>query len=115
MEVILTSRQLIYVILYLVAVGATVLVEHRLVAELWRKHEIARRIMGIVTVMGLAMPLLLLGVLDWVTWLTLMGGFCVAGSIIGTVYIWKHAKQEEEKLDAIREEATFVMYGKDED
>lgn len=113
MEVILTTQQLFWGGGYWLTVAVIIWIEHKVVGNLWRKHELARRIMGIVTVMGLSIPLLLRGLLDWGTWLLLLGGFAVAGVITGFAYIWEAAKGDEQKKRDLRKRATRTFEEKD--
>lgn len=109
MEFILTLEQMIWGSGYLGAVGVAVWLEHRLVGRLWRKHELSRRIMGIVTVLGLAVPLLVAGVLDWGTWLIIVNGFVIAGIILGFSRIWEIATDEEGERRELNERAKTIF------
>ncbi len=113
MEVILTVQQMIWGGGYLVVVGVAVWLEHRLVSRLWHKHELSRRIMGIVTVMGLVIPLLVAGMLDWGTWLMIVSGFVIAGIIVGFSRIWEIAIDEEGKRRQLNERAKEIFQTED--
>ena len=100
---LVSDKALIWGVGYLLVLALTIGLEHQLVGRLWRRHELARRILGISTVMGLAVPLLLADVLDWLTWIILMAGFIIAGCIVGFSNVWESARREELKRRAIRE------------
>lgn len=89
-------------ILYLAAIAVIIPLEHRLFARAWKNYELARRVMGIATVMGLALPLALTGHLDWTTWLYLMAAFCLAGAITATMYTSEKAAADQHRASSLR-------------
>lgn len=83
-------------------VGGVVAVEHQLFAHSWRRHELARRVMGIGTVMGLG--LLWVRRLSGVSaWLLLMAGFGSAGAVVAGMYTQETAIAKQGRVNDWRE------------
>ena len=85
------------IIAYL-ALAAVIFTEHRLFAYRWRHYELARRTMGIATVLGWALLLALTGHIDPYTWTIIAVAFGIAGAMIGALYTNEAARQREAKL-----------------
>lgn len=92
----MSDLDLLSIALYLIVVAASVAIEHLGLAYRWRRRELARRTLGIATVLGWAVPLWVFGIIDFDTWLILLFGFGVAGAVTGYLYTDKHADMEKE-------------------
>lgn len=68
----------------------------------WKPREMARRAIGIGTVMALALIPVILGGLDWLTWLMLLAGFLLAGGIMA-VMTWRENGQLRKVRRAVDE------------
>lgn len=79
------------IVIYWIILAAVIYLEHRKLAYRWRHYELARRTLGIATVMLGAFPLVCVGVLDPFTWLVIFVGFGIAGAIVGSLYTHKAA------------------------
>jgi|GEM_PF-3802192 len=89
-------------IAYMIAIVATISIEHHLFAHRWRRHELARRTLGIATVLGLAAPLALCGAIDLTTYIVLWCGFGTAGAVTAFFYVCKRASNEA-RAESIRD------------
>lgn len=89
-------------LVYLAAIAVIIPVEHWVFARRWKNYELARRTMGIATIMGLALPLALTGHLDWFTWLIIMAAFCIAGAITAGLYTHEQATADQRYARSLR-------------
>lgn len=89
-------------IIYLLILAITIYTQHHLLAHRWRKHELARRALGIITVFLLALPLVVLGQLDWWTWATLLTAFSLAGAITTALYTDQAARQTDVTIQLLK-------------
>ena len=87
---------------YLLIVAITCAVEHHYLAVRLKRHELARRTIGIATVFGLTVPLAVIGVLDPDTMLWLFAGFGSAGAITAALYTWEYAQDEQHRTQLKR-------------
>lgn len=71
---------------YVIAVALVIAIEHKALASPWKRYEMSRWTLGIVTVMALSFPLVFLGGLDFSTWAWLMVGFGIAGAVTAGLY-----------------------------
>src|SRR4030067_3062328 len=71
---------------YLIALALVIGGEHKVLARSWRHYEMSRWTLGVATVMGMSLPLVFLGGLDWVTWAWMAAGFGIAGAVTGALY-----------------------------
>ena len=62
-------------------------------AALRGRGELARRAIGILTVMGLALLPVGAGVLDWFTWGVTLAGFLLAGGILSAM-LWVEQRRD---------------------
>ena len=82
------------IIAYLI-LATIIAVEHRLFAYRWRHYELARRTMGIATVLAWALLLALNGHIDTYTWTIITVAFGIAGAMIGALYTNEAARRRE--------------------
>lgn len=80
--------------------GIVVLVEHMIFGKMWAGNELARRVMGHVTVLVLIGVPALLGYLDFYTWLMACVVTLVAGGIVGAIEV---TQQEKRRLAYVQE------------
>lgn len=90
--------------IYITLAVAAVVIEHRTFGRWWAHNELARRTMGIATVMGLAMPFVLLGVLDLITWLMILFAFGAAGATKAGLMIHEWERGRQQRGQAIKEQ-----------
>jgi threonine/homoserine efflux transporter RhtA len=88
--------------LYLLVLAAITFVEHLLFAKRWKHQELARRTMGIATVLALALPLAIRGVIDANTWLTILFAFGVAGAVTAGLYKLEEAAYRQRRVESLR-------------
>jgi uncharacterized membrane protein len=100
-------------IAYVLIVILALVVEHYLFGKVWRYYELARWVMGVITVMVLALPLALIGEIDFATWLLILFGFGFGGAAVIGLYIHesalarqKHAQKLRGKIDEQASEIT---------
>lgn len=91
-----------FIIIYWIVLGAVVFIEHRVFAHRWRHYELARRTMGIATVMLGALPLVLTGIVDPLTWGILFIAFGVCGAIVGALYTHEAAGERQARVDSLK-------------
>ena len=84
------------IIAYL-TLGAVILIEHRLFAYRWRHYELARRTLGIATVLFWALLLAIHGIINLYSWTIIAIAFGIAGALIGALYTNEAARQREAK------------------
>ncbi len=65
-------------------------------------NEVARRAIGITTVMGLGLIPVAFGGLDWRTWATLLAGFLLAGAVLGVMLIWDRRAEKAARVERTR-------------
>ena len=65
-------------------------------------NEVARRAIGIGTVMGLGLVPVAFGGLDWRTWATLLAGFLLAGAVLGVMLIWDRRAEKAARVERTR-------------
>ena len=87
----MSDQELAQVAAVLFGLGATVALEHILLGKLWKRYELARRVMGIATVLGWLFFAVLMGALDLATWLVALFAFGTAGAIVGLCVICEKA------------------------
>lgn len=87
-------------ILYLCLVASLITVEHYSFGRLWKEYELARWVMGIVTIMGLV----LLVAIDLRTWLLILAGFGIGGAIKVSLVLSEHANTRRKEVTEIREQ-----------
>ena len=85
-------------ILAYLTLAAVIFIEHRLIAYRWRHYELARRTMGIATVLGWALLLALHGDIDLYSWIIVAVAFGIAGAMVGALYTNEAARRREAKL-----------------
>jgi len=91
-------------LVYFVGLALVIALEHWIFGRRWRRFELARRTMGIATVLGLAWPLVQVGVLDFCTWFLLVCGFGVAGAVTAGLYTWEWSHERQNRAMALRGE-----------
>lgn len=96
------EKKIIWTIIYTGLVALIVWLEHHRYAQRWRRRELARRTMGIGTVLGLAVILPIAGVFDWTSYIIMWIGFGVAGAVTAYHYTQKEANIDA-KTEAIRD------------
>jgi hypothetical protein len=89
----------------LIAVGIVIAAEHQVFARRWEKYELARRTMGVATILLLSLPLTLAGMLDFATWEFIAAAFGVAGAITTGMYIDERSRLNAKAREAARAEA----------
>ena len=65
-------------------------------------NEVARRAVGIGTVMLLGLIPVAFGGLDWRTWATLLAGFLLAGAVLGVMLIWDRRAEKAARVERTR-------------
>lgn len=90
--------QVFYIFLVILAVA----IEHYLVGRAWKGYELARWTLGVATVMFLALPLALAGVIDFSTWLLIFFGFGFAGAITAGFAIHESAHRRLQRTQQLR-------------
>jgi hypothetical protein len=88
--------------LFCAVVGVVVAVEHKVFAHSWRRNELARRTMGIATVMGLGL-LWVRRLNGFSAWLLLLAGFGSAGAVVSAMYTQEWAAAKEGRVIELRE------------
>jgi Flp pilus assembly protein TadB len=63
---------------------------------------VARRAVGIGTVMLLGLIPVAFGGLDWRTWATLLAGFLLAGAVLGVMLIWDRRAEKAARVERTR-------------
>jgi hypothetical protein len=71
---------------YFVLLAIIITIEHIIFALVLKWPELARRTMGIATVLGLAFPLALRGYISIATWFFFVFAFGLCGAIVAFVY-----------------------------
>lgn len=97
-EIILTAS--IYILLAIFSVTA----EHYTFGRWWAGNELARRTLGIITIMALAVPFILSGVMDFVTWLLILAAFGAAGATKAGLTINERERSRSHRGQIIREQ-----------
>lgn len=91
-----------WITLYWIAVSILVTIEHILLRERWRDFELARRTLGIATIMGGALPLAAAGIIDPYTWITLLVAFGIAGAIVGAMVTTENADRRRTRAQLLK-------------
>ena len=65
-------------------------------------NEVARRAVGIGTVMLLGLIPVAFGGLDWRTWATLLAGFLLAGAVLGVMLMWDRRAEKAARVERTR-------------
>lgn len=73
-------QQIEQIIVFMATVGAATTVEHYTIGRRWKNNELARRAVGIATVMAASFPLTLTGTITVASWVVFMFGFLAAGT-----------------------------------
>lgn len=89
-------------LLYLAVLAAVICAEHVAFAARWKRHELARRTLGIATVMVGAFPLAAAGLIDAATWLWLFAAFGVAGAVTAGLYTLRAAESHGRRVSDLR-------------
>lgn len=92
-----------WIFLTYVVLAVVIYLQHVTLGRRWAHNEVARRALGICTVMGAFVPLAATGIIDLVTWAVVLGGFVIAGGVIGVCWADEDARERERKAAAIRE------------
>jgi hypothetical protein len=90
-------EHIVFKIAYVAAVAVIVFVEHRIFSTRWRRRELARRTLGIATVLVLAFPLVIAGIFDLITYTWIWLGFGVAGALTALLYTNERIAAAEKK------------------
>ena len=83
------------VLIKYLALATVIYIEHRLFAYRWRHYELARRTMGIATVLAWALILALCGIIDLYSWTVIAVAFGIVGAMIGALYTNEAARRRE--------------------
>ncbi len=100
---------------YIIALIIIISLEHHYLAARLKRHELARRTIGIATVFAAATPLAIIGVLDPHTLAWLFAGFGAAGAITAGMYTWEYAQDETHRTQlkrALAERHIVLLEGK---
>jgi amino acid transporter len=92
----LDSLHFLAIGLYLALIAISVAFLHLKYYQKWRRHELARRTIGIATVLGFAAILALFNVIDRLSVAVIIVGFGVAGAVTGFFHTQAAAEQEQE-------------------
>jgi len=84
--------------------AVVIYLQHVTLGRRWQRNEIARRTLGIVTVMGALVPLAAARIIDIVTWAVILGAFVIAGGIVGICWADEGEREREAQLEAMRRE-----------
>ena len=77
--------------------AVVVYLQHITLGRRWHHNEVARRTLGIATVMGALAPLAATGIIDIVTWAVTLGAFIIAGGVIGVCWADEDARERERR------------------
>jgi len=88
--------------IYILCVAIVCALEHHYLAARLKRHELARRTLGIATVFALATPLAAIGVLQLDTLAWLFAAFGAAGAITAAMYTWEYAQDEQRRIQLKR-------------
>ena len=100
----MSSQHTAWVLLTLAILGVVIYAQHVTLGRRWRHNEIARRTLGIGTVMAFLAPLAATGIIDIWTWAVTLAAFIVAGGVVAFCWAEEDALERERKLDAMRRE-----------
>lgn len=78
--------------IYLCLTALAVILEHLTFGKWWEDNELARRTMGIMTIMALAVPFVALGVMDGITWLMILFAFGTAGAVKTGLVVYENER-----------------------
>jgi hypothetical protein len=98
--------------IYLSLVSVVVFLESITIGKWWKRNEIARWIIGIATVIGLALPFVWMGALDWQTWQVFLLAFALAGGI--KYFLFVHFQERERTRRAQELRRKVEEYAKDD-
>jgi len=89
------EKEIASALLYTVTVAAATVAEHYTFGRWWKRNELARRTLGIATIMLLALPFVLSGVIDFATWLIILFGFAAAGAFKTGLAIMENERNKD--------------------
>src|SRR3989304_528546 len=98
-------------LIYLAALAMAIAFEHHWFAARWKRYERARGAMGVATVLAMALPLAISGVLDLDTLAWLVAAFGVAGAVTTGLYINEAAEVNRRAREIARESAEADRWG----
>lgn len=102
MTVEFLEEQLLLIAILATVTGVVVLVEHLLFGRTWAGNEMARRVLGHVTVLVIIGVPALLGYLDFMTWLMMAVVTAVAGGIVGAIEVTQKERRRVELVNSLR-------------
>ena len=79
-------EDLFYKLVYIAALAIVIWAEHVVFAKPWKRNERARWVMGVATVMGLALFLVIAEMMDFQTWAWIFAAFGISGAITIGLY-----------------------------
>lgn len=91
--------------------AAAVVVEHYTIGRRWRRNELARRTVGIATIMLLALVFVARGTVEWESWLAIMAAFGAAGAVKAALVITASELARDGRIRRLRDEV--VQYAED--
>lgn len=107
-------EELLLLLILSTVTGIVVLIEHLIFGRMWAGNEMARRVMGHVTVLVLIGVPALLGYLDFYTWLIACVVTLVAGGIIGAIEVTQQERRRLAYVQELKEWAERMAAGGEE-
>lgn len=94
------------IVAFLILVAFVIPIEHLAFGRhpYFADREMARRAIGIGTVMALALFPVALGGLDFLTWAALLAGFVLAGAVLGIMIWLEERKERAARVESVRSE-----------
>lgn len=114
MTVEFLREELLLLLILSTVTGIVVLVEHLIFGRTWAGNELARRVMGHVTVLVIIGIPAMLGYLDFYTWLMSCVITLVAGGIIGAIEVTQQERRRVAYVQELKEWAEKMAAGGEE-
>ncbi|MCA9935969.1 MAG: hypothetical protein H6662_15735 [Ardenticatenaceae bacterium] len=100
----------IYQTLITTAVTAVVItIQHYTIGRWWQHNELARRTLGIATVLLISLALVATGAIRWQSWLIIAVLFGTAGATLAALVITEHELQQRKRTNNLRDAALRVV------